>query len=230
MHPQRQSPLSLGFQPMKLLRLLCFFMAATLVGGQVSAKGEKVFWDWFSKNEVRLFHFEQDQERIFDELAEQLNLINPDLTFEFGPVSDEKREFVISAGGIKAAFPAIEALYATAPPLPRWTWVKFRPRRAELRDLIYGDTTINADDVHYMLAKDGDRIGIVLFFDGYSKQEDATFGPIGYLFLDEALGEFTVETEVGFIEFQNRESKYFSRARPLRELADHFDDAAVGSR
>ena len=227
MYSQTRGPPALAAKAMRLLGLLVAGIATSPVGGQASARGESVFWDWFAKNEARLFSFEQDQERIFDELAERLHLVNPDLTFEIGPVSGAKREFVISAGGSKAAFPSVEALYAAAPPMPRWTWVKFRPRRAELNDLIYGDTIIKADDVHYILAKDGDRIGIVLFFDGYSKQEDETFGQIGYLFLDEALGEFTVETKVGFIEFENRESRHFSRARPLRELADHFDAAAA---
>ena len=224
MHSPSHRAQYLAFKSIRLLGILFAGMVVSLFSGQASAKGEKVFWDWFAKNEATLFAFERDQERIFDELAEQLNLVNPDLTFEFGPVSGGKREFVISAGGIKGAFPAVEALYETAPSLPRWIWVKFRPRRAEISDLNYGDKTIRADDVHYMLAKDGDKIGIVLFIDGYSKQEEGTFGQIGFLFLDEALGEYTVETKVGFIEIENRQSQYFSRARPLRELASHFDE------
>lgn len=147
-----------------------------------------------------------------------------DLTFEFGPVKDGKREFVLSAGGIKAAFPAVEALYSKAPALPRWVWVKFRPRRVPINDLDYGGKKVRADDVRYLLAKDGDKVGIVLFFDGYSDAEKTTYGQIGYLFLDEALGEYAVETQVGFIGFDSRESKHFDRSHPLRELPGAFDE------
>jgi len=83
--------------------------------------------------------------------------------------------------------------------------------------------TASADDVRYLLAKDGDKVGVVLFFDGYSENEKSTFGQIGYLFLDEALGEYAMETRVGFVEFQSRSSQYFERSRPLVELPAQFD-------
>ena len=61
-------------------------------------------------------------------------------------------------------------------------------------------------------------------FDGYSEDERRIFENIGYLYLDQALGEHTVEMLVGFIEFHSRESVYFDQARPLAELQDHFDE------
>src|SRR5260370_5887295 len=67
---------------------------------------QQEFWKWFSEHEGELFDFEADQERTFDRLASQLKKIDSNLTFEFGPKRDAKREFVISAGGIKRAFSA----------------------------------------------------------------------------------------------------------------------------
>ena len=195
-----------------------------LFSSRANASSEDAFWKWFAKNEQRLFAFEKQQEATFADLEKQMKRVNPDHTFEFGPVRDGKREFVISAGGIKAAFPAVEALYGNAPALPRWTWVKYRPRRLPINDLQFGGKTIKVDDVRYLLAKDGDKVGVVLFFDGYNEKEKTTFGQIGYLFLDEALGEYSVETQVGFIEFQGRESKHFAQSHPLKELPDHFDE------
>lgn len=64
-----------------------------------------------------LFHFETDQEKTFDKLSAELKKANPDLTFEFGPVENGKREFVISAAGIKTAFPYVESLFNSAPKL-----------------------------------------------------------------------------------------------------------------
>jgi hypothetical protein len=199
-------------------------MVLSLFGFRAWASGEDAFWKWFAANEARLFSFESNQEAIFDELGARMKRVNAELTFEFGPVKDGKREFVISAGGAKAAFPSVEALYDKAPSLPRWIWVKYRPRRLPINDLTYGGRSVKADDVRYLLAKDGDKVGIVLFFDGYSEKDKGTFGQIGYLFLDEALGECSVETQVGFIEFQGRDSKYFAQSHPLRELPAHFDE------
>jgi hypothetical protein len=198
-------------------------MAFSVFGAKASSS-EDAFWKWFVKNEQGLFEFEADREKIFAELTRMMKQVNSDLTFEFGPVQDGKREFVVSAGGIKSAFPAVESLYDKAPSLPRWVWVKYRPRRLPLNDLSYGGKEIKADEVNYLLAKDGDKLGVVLFFDGYNDEHKKTFAQIGYLFLDEALGEYAVETQVGFIEFHGRDSEYFPQSHPLRELPAQFDE------
>lgn len=190
----------------------------------VSASPEAEFWFWFQKEEPKLFAFEENREAIFDSLEKAMQKVNPDLAFEFGPVQDGKRDFVISAGGIKSAFPAVEALYASAPRLPRWHWIKFRPRRSTSSDITCDGMTVKAADVHYVLAKDQDRVGIILFFGNYSESRKGTFGQIGFLFLDEVLGELAVETQVGFIEFMGRDSKYFAHSAPLSELAEQFDE------
>lgn len=198
-------------------------MAFSLFSGGPAASAEETFWKWFKKNEPRLFAFENDRDAVFSDLSKQMGKVHPDLTFEFGPIHDGKREFVISAGGIMSAFPFVEALHSKAPTLPRWAWVKYRPRRPRLSDSGYGGKSIRADDVRYLLAKDGNKIGVILFFDGYNEKEGNIFSGIGYLFLDEALGEYSVETEVGFIQFMGRDSEYFAQSLPLRELAAHFD-------
>lgn len=190
----------------------------------ISRSSEAQFWLWFQANEEDLFHFERQQEQVFDALAKALSHVQEDLTFEFGPVRDGKREFVISAGGIKAAFTAVEALFAAAPPLSRWAWTKFRPRRATVSDIEFGGKKVEADEVRYVLARDGNKIGILLFFPGFREEEKADFGQIGFLMLDEALGELSVETQVGFIDFMGEESRYFERSSPLSQLPTHFDE------
>ena len=91
---------------------------------------EKRFWSWFKSNSKRLFSFEQNQEAIFRELTAILAEVDHELTFEFGPIQDNRREFVISAGGIKKVFPVVEHLVASAPELPNWKITAFIPRRS----------------------------------------------------------------------------------------------------
>lgn len=153
--------------------------------------------------------------------------VNPDLTFEFGPIQDGRREFVISAAGIKSAFPAVEALYAAAPKLERWVILKYRQRRRPINDLDFADTKVRARDVRYVLFKDNERpgkVGILLYLDGYREEERAAkWAQIGYLFLDEALGEFDVETKVGGVAFLPYGARHFEQARPLPDLPEEFD-------
>ncbi|HEX2852313.1 MAG TPA: hypothetical protein VHO24_03665 [Opitutaceae bacterium] len=207
-----------------LLLLLMGFFSLPLFASDTK---EVTFWRWFQKNEGRLFAFEKDRERTFDDLAGALKAVHRDLTFEFGPVlPDGRREFVISAGGIKSAFPAVEALQAAAPKMEKWIFVQFRSRRVPINDLEFSGKKIRAKDVHYLLFRDDSpgKVGIMIFMDGYREAERSVFGQMGYLFLDEALGEYDVEMKLGAIEFQARDSKYFERAHPLTELPKAFDD------
>ena len=108
---------------------------------------EQAFWNWFLRNDDDLMHFERDRESIFDTLASELQKVHPDLTFEFGPEEDGCREFVISAGGIKKAFPAVRSLVAAAPELSGWKVTAFRPRRPIGNIVELGDHRIDPNEV-----------------------------------------------------------------------------------
>lgn len=212
------------------MKLAAHILIAALLPMPLFAKdtNEQAFWNWFERNQDDLFHFEKDREAIFDRLSEAMHKVHRDLTFEFSAIRlDGWREFVISAGGIKDAFASVESLHASAPKLERWRFSKFRQRRFPLNDLKFGGREIKADNVHYAIFKEGDpnKVGIMVFLDGYSEEERSAFwGHIGYLFLDEALGEYDVETHVGAIVFFDRDSMYFEHASPLSELPAHFDE------
>ncbi len=201
-----------------MVSILSFFDAFS--GGSKEAR----FWKWFVKNQEMLFHFERDQETIFDKLSAKMDKVHPDLTFEFSSVRENrKREFVISAGGIRAAFPAVKSLFIQAPMLERWEFVKFRQRCYPLMEVNFGGKAVNPEDVHFNMYKDDDKVGIILFFDGYNEVEEDTYASIGFLLLDEALGEYDIATKVGFAEFHSRESEHFEGASLLSELPGIFD-------
>ncbi len=191
-----------------ILLLMGFFSLPSFA----SDTKEVTFWRWFQKNEGRVYAFEKDRKRTFDDLANALKQVHADLTFEFGPVlPDGRREFVISAGGLKGAFPAVESLHAAAPKMEKWIVVKFRSRRVPINDLELSGRKIRATDVHYLIFRDESpgKAGIMLFLDGYREDEKSLFGQMGYLFLDEALGEYDVEMKVGAIYF-SRETRSIS--------------------
>jgi hypothetical protein len=189
-------------------------------------KTAKDFWDWFVRNEPKLFRFRADREgereSVFDELAAQLQKVHPDLAFEFGP-NEAKREFVISAGGIKAAFSSVSSLVGAAPTLARWRITAFRPRRNPVNVVEFRGKRVDPKDVQFTLLSDGNMPGVRLFIPGY-QEGDSDIKTIGYLLLDECLGEFEVESRVGLIEMLSPDTRTNGQRHPFSELPKQFDE------
>ena len=93
---------------MNRLRIIVLIMGFFSFSNAFGDTPENKFWNWFINNQDMLFNFEKDTETVFEKLSFQMNKVNSDLTFEFGPIqASGKREFVISAGGIKSAFSSL---------------------------------------------------------------------------------------------------------------------------
>jgi hypothetical protein len=183
------------------------------------------FWNWFVEHESELFNFdpvrEAERERLFDELARELRKVDPDLAFEFGP-QHTRREFVVSAAGIKRAFPAVVSLVAAAPTLERWWLIAFRPRRSP-NIVEFRGKRVHPKDVQFSLLDNGKTAGIYLFIPGF-RESDADLKQIGYLLLDDTLGEYDVESRLGLIKMLSPDSKAEGKRYPLAELAARFDE------
>ena len=204
--------------------LVMTIVALSLMGcSERQETKEGIFWHWFQANESRLYDFEKDREKIFDELGTQLHRIRPELTFEFGPQHDGKREFVISADGIKDAFPAVIALVDAAPSLSRWKITKFRPRRGFQSPVMLNGFRLAPDQVRFTIGPDGDKAGLTLFIDGYDPAEREKFASAVYLMLDQTLGEYDVETKVGFIELESASAPSRLVKQAFSSLAESFD-------
>jgi hypothetical protein len=179
------------------------------------------FWKWFQSNEDTLFNVEKNREQTFDKLGAEMHKLNPSLTFEFGPIEDGKREFVISADGIKEAFPQVEALYAAAPSLPRWKFVKLRPRRKPM-DVNYEGISVRAASVTVQLVRNGQLADLIVFIPNYSEKNRKAYMAIAFLLLDGALGEHDVETRVGQIKVEAAPEAQ-AQTSSLQDLPKAFD-------
>jgi hypothetical protein len=184
---------------------------------------EQTFWAWFQQHDAVLFDFESQPDRVFAAVATALAAVAADLTFEFGPLVDGRRDFVISAGGIRSAFAAVTTLAAAAPVLPRWNVIAFRQRRVPILGVKIGELAVRPKEVEFSLLSNELKLGIQLFFDKYRDDERTIWGQIGYLFLDQALGEYDVETKVGLIEFFPSSAHPEAVRYPLHELPMIFD-------
>jgi len=198
-------------------------MAFSLFSGCAKKSPEARFWAWFEKNQDMMFHFERDQERTFDKLSAAMSKVHPNITFEFGPEENGKREFVISADGIEDAFPAVESLYASAPSLPLWTFIKFRPRRSAMI-IEMGQVRLEPSDIEVALEADGDKAGFTVFVKGYDESQSQQYKHAAFILLDQAIGEYDMETKVGFVDVQpfDNESRY--KRYGLDVLPQMFDE------
>lgn len=89
-------------------------------------------------------------------------------------------------------------------------------------DIQLGGKTVKAATVSFTLHPQGEHVGLTVMIPGYNANEHKTYAAIGYLLLDQALGEFDVETRVGEIRFQ-APSGGNSGTKSLRELPVAFD-------
>jgi hypothetical protein len=198
-------------------------MLFTLFASCAKKSPEAEFWTWFEKNEDMLFHFERDQERTFDRLNVAMHKVHPDITFEFGPDENGKREFVISADGLKTAFPAVESLYAAAPSLPRWKFIKFRPRRSPM-ELQIGELRIKPEDIEVAIEADGNKAGLTVFVHGFNNAKEKHFSQAAFIMLDQAIGEYDMEAKVGFITIKTFEETSQYQRHSLAALPAIFDE------
>jgi hypothetical protein len=184
-------------------------------------KNEQTFWSWFQFNEEAIFNVGTNQDELFDEIGRSLQEVSPNLTFELGPPLPS-RDFIISADGIKDLFPVVKSLVAAAPKLRRWNVIAFRPRRILPCVVELGAKKIDSEDVKFSLLDDGKVVGIRLFIPGF-RESDTGWKQVGYLLLDEALGEYDVESSLGLIKMYAPEVSTQEKRYSLSQLPNAFD-------
>jgi hypothetical protein len=183
------------------------------------------FWDWFVSNEARIWNIEHNTDKVIRLVGEALDRFQPGLAFEIGmQIEDGKREFILSADGIRSNIPTVESLYLSAPVLARWRVIKYRQRSAFGGKIRMAGKEISAEDVRFQTFNDGEKVGILIMFDDFTEERRNQFAGIGFIFLDKALGEQDVMTRVGFVDFAGPESNFYVDARRLPELPKAFDE------
>lgn len=168
------------------------------------SKDVQHFWHWFQQASNKFYHLEENNpQELFSTLGLKLTHIHPDLSFEFSGIKEnKKREFVITANGMRAAFPFVIKLVEEAPLMEDWDIIAFRQRKSGYNDVTIGPFTLSADDISFDYDLNDDKIDVVLYIDEY--QGESIYGNAVFLILDRLLGEFDVETKLGRIDLQNK--------------------------
>ncbi|MDH5633906.1 MAG: hypothetical protein OEZ10_13085 [Gammaproteobacteria bacterium] len=188
---------------------------------------EQIFWKWFQKNQTKISQFEKNREPILDEITEQLAKYKEGITFEVSTEKSGKREFIISADGIKELFPSVEALAVAAPKLEKWDIVAFRPRMNDYAqfNLNYaGKEFVPSEIWIYTRVEDG-NFDLIIYHPNYTDEERNAFISGAYILLDMALGEYDVVTGIRYIDHQKLPSNPKEEGlKPFSELRRIFDE------
>jgi hypothetical protein len=161
---------------------------------------EAKFWEWFQENNIKYLSLDKDsQDRLFDKLNERMIKIDPNLTFEFSPLlNNGRREFIISADGIKDSFPSVTKLVEAAPGIPNWDIIAFRQPKTGYERINFNGLSLSFDDVFFRYSKDNGKLGLELNIRGYEDEKEWT--AVTFLLLDMVLGEYDTEMSLSWIE------------------------------
>ena len=189
---------------------------------------EHQFWKWFQKNESKLFQFEKDQEPILDEISEQLSKYKEGIVFEISQENNGKREFIISADGLKELFPDVEALKDAAPKLDRWSIIAFRPRMKDYANfkLDYAGKEFDPAKIWiYHRIQDG-YFDLIIYHTSFTEEERNAYVSGAYILLDMALGEYDVVKGIRYIDHQklpdNPKDEGLMPFSDLRKIYDEY--------
>jgi hypothetical protein len=188
------------------------------------------FWQWFQHNADRLLTEilsgdHAARERATDEVHRALAAVEPSLAFEFGGDADDK-EFVLSADGQRDNVDIIKALVASAPPLPGWRVVAFRPRMEITSSMVVQlqGEEVGPDDVWFHESEEDSGLGMTLYVRGLTERNRQLRGLGAVLLMDHALGEHDALTLFAGLKAEPLpDDPAGAELRPFAELAERID-------
>lgn len=160
------------------------------------------FWRWFTTHQAELRTIRTAREPIADALATQLHAIDRNLTFETGEPAPKLRELIISADGVRGAFPSVQRLMVAAPKLPGWKLTGFRPRQPGFIVVMQDGARLDPSKVWFRVvhAAEGKPIDVLFYIEGIRPGDGERMRGPFFLLLDGTLGEYDVETQLGGFE------------------------------
>ncbi len=124
------------------------------------------------------------------------------LTFELSGSMDSIREFIISADGNRKLFSTVLRLVSAAPVLPGWKFIAFRQNKDTHFLLTFRGIKLSGDDIWFKTTPNWEKLDLVLYIKGLTRRNHEAIVHASFIMLDNALGEYDVETKIGSIDCQ----------------------------
>lgn len=191
-------------------------------------QSQREFWKWFEANADRFKEIEvEEREALLDELLENLHNYCPDLWFETGRADDGISELIISAEGNVDHFSAVRTLIATAPDVPNWRFIAFKPATGLEFSTSYAGLTFDPSTAWFLPLRsnsDPTRRGARIGYAHFESTRSDEFLTGTFIMLESVIGELSLaerlhHVEVGPLPSSPESSGYL----PLRDLEDWLD-------
>jgi len=186
----------------------------------------QLFWSWFNEQSKFLasLHASGATNQLAALVNQQLDKIDPALAWEIGPGKEVENSFTISSEGNRSLRRLVERMIEAAPKLKDWELYTARqPREApstiRLPDRDLELATQNWDFTPIERASEGRIDLIVISGDLASVERGAALRAV-FIYLDQVLGEDTVEEWLGGIEVK-ADLPPGKKKYPLKEIADY---------
>jgi len=86
-----------------------------------------------------------------------------------------------------------------------------------------GDIKVGAEDIEITPEPDGEKIGLRVFVKGFNQEQSKQYSHLVYIFLDHIIGEYDMETRVGFIEIYPFEKTSSNKRFGINDFPAVFD-------
>jgi len=190
------------------------------------------FWQWFQANGGRLQasmygEGHDAREEAAEELRQASANVQEGLVLEIGSSpSSEIAQLVISAEGNRELFDAVMDFVASAPQMPGWEVVAFRPRM-NIHDSIViriENEEVSPEDVWFRIEENPDGLDLILYVRGLTTQNERIRGLGAMLMAEHAVGErdnMTLLTSLDVAPLPDEPTA--EGLRPFRNLIAVFD-------
>jgi hypothetical protein len=198
-----------------------------------SPSAHEQFWQWFQSNGTRLqaMMYGQDDDARDDaseELREAVQAVEPGLILEMGQGGEgEPDQLVVSADGKPDRVDAVKDFVASAPTLPGWTVIAFRPRMeiGESVEIAIQDERIGPDDIWFEIEEDQHGLNVMLYVRGLTAANKKMRGLGASLLAEHAMGEADALTLLNSLQTEPLpKNPTAAGLRPFWELVAVIDE------
>lgn len=181
------------------------------------------FWNWFKKNQDDYFNLDpsnmDELNRLFDILQQQLSVIHEKLVFEFSAaLNNGKREFILSADGIRNAFPDLLYLYKRSPNFDNFIIIPFKQGFVGDPQIEFNNGfTLSWDKIMFKSEKTPEGLSIDFYIKDYD-ESDGNFGVGLAILLDSYLGEYDAVMQIRHVTLHKLNPKDKKKLLEFKEL------------
>ena len=189
------------------------------------------FWEWFSEHEEFIRNnLEQNTDEVASLVTEKIKTIHPNIYFEIPfLVTNDKRDFIISADGDYDVFDEVIDLCDIAPTYTHWNIIPFRPRTYQEDQTIDMDgITLSYEDIYFQYDLTDLPIDVNVYIRGYDGK-DNRFIHAYFILLDTLIGEFDAVTVIGETSVHTLTEEDIPNLIPIKKIRDLVDDLSVAN-